>query len=202
MILYDTIETLPLYNFDKYRKTKDLNWFIEGFDGRQKKVDSSELLEVEKTILDEYFKEIKDRSFSIRLQKLAEINYINTKYNVVKSLISRMWLGFADNQMETRLMFIKQLSLHGFKMPEINTLEGDAEELIKLNTSCEGLKNRVKILEFELNKDADKESVSLTKQLLIATLGLQYPHSLNPKEITVSQWIEITKLLEEKSKQN
>lgn len=202
MILYDTIETLPLYNFDKYRKTKDLNWFIEGFDGRQKKVDSIELLEVEKTILDEYFKEIKDRSFSIRLQKLAEINYINTKYNIVKSLISRMWLGFADNQMETRLMFIKQLSLHGFKMPEINTLEGDAEELIKLNASCEGLKNRVKILEFELNKDADKESVSLTKQLLIATLGLQYPHSLNPKEITVSQWIEITKLLEEKSKQN
>lgn len=34
---YDSIETLPLYNFDKYRNTKDLNWFIEGYDGRQTK---------------------------------------------------------------------------------------------------------------------------------------------------------------------
>jgi hypothetical protein len=202
MIYYDSIETLPLYNFDKYRITKDLNWFIEKYDGRQKKSESPELLEIEKTILDEYFKAIDDRSFTNRLQKWAQIDSLTLKYSVVKSLIARMWLGFSDDQMGARLSFIQQLTAHGFKMLEINTSEGDAKELMRLNTACEGLKTRIAILESEINLDAKKESVSLAKQLQIATLGLSYPYRLNPKEITVLEWVEITKLLEEKSKKN
>jgi hypothetical protein len=202
MIYYDSIETLPLYNFDKYRNTKDLNWFIEKYDGRQKKSESPELLEIEKTILDEYFKAIDDRSFTNRLQKWAQIDSLTLKYSVVKSLIARMWLGFADDQMGARLSFIQQLTAHGFKMLEINTSEGDAKELMRLNAACEGLKTRIAILESEINSDAKKESVSLAKQLQIATLGLSYPYRLNPKEITVLEWVEITKLLEEKSKKN
>lgn len=199
---YHTIETLPLYNFDKYRNTKDLNWFIIDYDGRQKKQSNFELEAIEKVILDEYFKAIDDRSFTNRLQKWAEIETLKTKYFVVKSLISRMWLGFANNQMETRLLFIKELAKHGYKMPEINSIDGDAFELNRLNTACEGIKTKIALVEMELNKDAKIESVSLTKQLQIATIGLQYPYRLNPKEITVSEWIEICKLLEEKTKQN
>jgi hypothetical protein len=201
-LYHESIETLPLYNFDKYRNTKDLNWFIEGYDGRKKKEVNENLLELEKIILDEYFKAIDDRSFTNRLQKWGEVDNLKLKYTVVKSLIARMWLGFANNQMDIRLLFIQQLSLHGFKMPEINTIDGDAEELIRLNLACEGLKTRIALIDLELNKDAKKESVSLAKQLQIVTLGLQYPYRLNPKEITVLEWIEITKLLEEKSKQN
>jgi hypothetical protein len=87
-------------------------------------------------------------------------------------------------------------------MAEINTLEGDALEITRLNTACEGIKTKINILASELNLKSKKESVSLAKQLQIATLGLQYPYRLNPKEITVEEWIEITKLLEEKAKQN
>jgi hypothetical protein len=202
--LYNTIEELPLYNFDKYRNTHDLNWFVIGYDGRQTKIKNLELEMCEKNILDEYFKAIDDRSFSSRLQKLVQIEDLKLKYNVVKSLINRMWLGFGDNQMETRLIFIQQLAKHGkgFSIPEINTKDGDAEELIKVNNAAEGLKTRIHLLENELKKDENKESSSLAKQLQIATIGLQYPYRLNPKEITVSEWIEICKLLEEKAKQN
>jgi hypothetical protein len=202
--LYNTIEELPLYNFDKYRNTHDLNWFIIGYDGRQTKVKSLELEMCEKNILDEYFEAIDDRSFSSRLQKLVQIEDLKLKYNVVKSLINRMWLGFGDNQMETRLIFIQQLAKHGkgFSIPEINSKDGDAEELQRVNVACEGLKTKFHLLENELKKDEVKESSSLQKQLQIATIGLQYPYRLNPKEITVSEWIEICKLLEEKAKQN
>jgi len=199
---YNSIETLPLYNFDKYRTTTDLNWFIVGYDGRQSKESAESLQSIEKVILDEYFKAIDDRSFTIRLQKWCEIETLKLKYHVVKSLINRMWKGFANDDMETRLIFIKELAKHGFKMPEINTKEGDAEELIRLNVGCEGIKTKISLIDIELKKDAVKESVSLSKQLQIATIGLQYPYRLNPKEITVIEWIEITKLLEEKSKQN
>jgi hypothetical protein len=199
---YDTIDTLPLYNFDKYRTTRDLDWFILGYDGRQKKSKSDKLKEIESLILDEYFKAINDTSFSNRMKKLAEIHTLQLKYNIVKSLVNRMWLGFADNDMETRLLFVKELARHGFKMQEINTKEGDAEELMRLNVGVEGIKTKVHLLEKELTKEDKIESSSLAKQLQIATIGLQYPYRLNPKEITVSEWIEITKLLEEKSKQN
>jgi len=199
---YDSIENLPLYNFDKYRNTRDLNWFIIGYDGRAKKVENEQLNSIEKVILDEYFKAIDDRSFTNRLQKWGEIEALKLKYHVVKSLISRMWLGFADNQMEVRLLFIKELAKHGFKMSEVNTIDGDAVELQRLNTACEGIKTKISLVDMELNKDAKVETTSLAKQLQIATIGLQYPYRLNPKEITVSEWIEICKLLEEKAKQN
>jgi len=199
---YESIETLPLYNFDKYRNTRDLNWFIIGFDGRQTKQTNPAMEAIEKTILDEYFKAIDDRSFTNRLQKWAEIEVLKTKYFVVKSLINRMWLGFGSDQMELRLLFVKELAKHGFKMSEINTIDGDAVELTRLNTGCEGIKTKISLIELELNKDAKVETTSLAKQLQIATIGLQYPYRLDAKIITVSEWIEICKLLEEKYKQN
>jgi len=200
MILYTSIENLPLYNFDKYRNTQDLNWFIEGFDGRQKKIDDQKLKEVEKTILDEYFKAIDDRSFTNKLQKIARIEVLKTKYAVVKMLISSLLIGLEDS--ENRHKMIEELKLHGFKMPLINTLSGDCEELMKLNISCEGLKTKIGILQNEINKEAKTESISLMKQIQIATIGLQYPQRINPKKTTVEEWIEICKLLEEKVKQN
>ena len=199
---YQSIETLPLYNFDKYRNTRDLNWFIIGFDSRQTKQKNEQLQAIEKVILDEYFKAINDRSFTIRLQKWAEIEVLKTKYFVVKSLINRMWLGFANNQMDVRLLFVKELAKHGFRMSEINTIDGDAVELHQLNTGCEGIKTKISLIELELNKDAKVETTSLAKQLQIATIGLQYPYRLDAKTITVSEWIEICKLLDEKVKQN
>jgi len=198
---YDTIEILPLYNFDKYRTTSDLNWFRQDYDGRQKKLPIEKLQPIEKIILDEYFKAIDDRSFTNRLQKMGEIETLKTKYFVVKSLINRMWLGFPDNQMDIRLLFVKDLAKHGFRMSEINTVDGDAVELQRLNTQCEGIKTRISLIEIELKKDEKVESTNLNKQLLIAQIGLQI-NRINPKEITVSEWIEICKLLEEKSKQN
>jgi hypothetical protein len=199
---YQSIETLPLYNFDKYRNTRDLNWFLIGYDGRQTKQSNTSLEALEKVILDEYFKAIDDRSFTNRLQKWAEIEVLKTKYFVVKSLINRMWLGFGNNQMELRLLFVKELASHGFRMPEINSLDGDKFELNRLNTGCEGIKTKIALIEMELNKDAKVENTSLAKQLQIATIGLQYPYRLDAKTISVLEWIEICKLLDEKVKQN
>ena len=199
---YDSIETLPLYNFDKYRSTKDLNWFIVGYDGRQKKVINAELSNIEKTILDQYFKAIDDNSFINRLKKWGEIETLKTKYFVVKSLVNRLWLGFGDDDMETRLLMIKELKRHGFSMPEINTLEGDREMLLLINLGVEGIKTQIHLIEKELVVEGRKESSSLIRQIQIVTIGLGYPHPLNARTLTVAEWIELTKILEEKSKQN
>ena len=199
---YDSIETLPLYNFDKYRSTKDLNWFIVGYDGRQKKVINAELSNIEKTILDQYFKAIDDNTFINRLKKWGEIETLKTKYFVVKSLVNRLWLGFGDDDMGTRLLMIKELKRHGFSMPEINTLEGDREMLILINSGVEGIKTQIHLIEKELVVEGRKESYDLNKQLRILEIGLGYNYRINSKQITVKEWISECKLLEEKSKQN
>ena len=199
---YDSIETLPLYNFDKYRSTKDLNWFIIGYDGRQKKVINAELSNIEKTILDQYFKAIDDNTFINRLKKWGEIETLKTKYFVVKSLVNRLWLGFGDDDMGTRLLMIKELKRHGFTIPEINTLEGDREMLLLINSGVEGIKTQIHLIEKELVVEGRKESYDLNKQLRILEIGLGYNYRINSKQITVKEWISECKLLEEKSKQN
>jgi len=196
--VYDNIETLPLYNWDKYLSTKDTNWFRNDFDGRQSKHDP--FLKEEESILEEYFTAINDRSFTIKLQKWAKINNLMTKYNVVNALLDRFAMGFADIQLEMRLEFVKQLKLHGFKMSEVNTTDGDIEDIIRIRQEVQGIKTKIKLLEGELKEDGRKESVSLQRQLQIATIGLGYPYRLNPKEISVAEWIEICKMLEEQNK--
>jgi hypothetical protein len=62
--LYTSIDTLLLYNWDRYLATKDNNWFIIGYDGRQAKVQSDVLTQLEASIQDEYFKEINDNDFT------------------------------------------------------------------------------------------------------------------------------------------
>lgn len=198
MNIYDSIETLPLYNWDKYLNTKDTNWFLVDFDGRQKKVDP--LLDVEIKIIDEYFKALDDRSLSIKLQKWAKIDNLITKYNVVNHLLDRLSMGFADMQLDTRLLFIKELKKYGFKMSEVNSEEGDIEDILRIREESKGLKTKIKLIEMELNEESKKESMSLYKQLQIATLSLGYSYKLNPKEITLREWIEICKMLEENKK--
>lgn len=197
---YDSIEDLTLYRWDKYCQTKDNNWFLIDHDGRQKKIEG--LKEIEDSLIEQYFKAIDDRSFSLKIQKWAKIDFLRTKYIVVDSLLNRMWLGFSNDQMDTRLSFIQELKKWGFKFPELNSIVDDGLLIVEFRKSLEGIKTQIAMLSDELKDDGKKESHSLQKQLQIATLGLQYPYRLNPKEITLSEWIEICKLLQEKSKQN
>jgi len=199
---YNSIETLPLYNWDKYLSTKDLNWFIIGFDGRQAKVVNDDLPHIEVKIQDEYLLVVKDRVFNSKLQKWAKIESLTTKYNIVCLLIKVLWDGFAPTQMEMRYKFIEKLGLLGFPMEKINTLDGDKEELLRINVEVEGIKNKIILLQNELKDDSKKETSSLQRQIQIVTLGLGYNYRLDPKEITLSEWLEMCKLMEEKSKSN
>jgi hypothetical protein len=200
--LYTSIDTLLLYNWDRYLATKDNNWFIIGYDGRQTKIQSEVLTHLEATIQDEYFKEINDNDFTKKLQKWAKIDNMTTKYNYISSVLQTMWLGFADNEMELRLKYVEMLGKWGFTMSKINTIDGDAVELTRINQELQGVKTQIKILQDELQVDGVQENKSLGLQLKIMTKALGFTVALNAKELTVKEWVELGKELVTLSKKN
>lgn len=200
---YSTIDHLTLYRWDRYVNTKDNNWFLVDYDGRQKKISSNELDKLEESIQDQYFTAIDDRSFSLKIQKWAKIGCLRQKYDVVDVLLNRMLLGFGDDlqQQEVRFLIIKELRSWGFKFPELNPVVDDRELIINFRKSLEGIKTQIAIISNELVDDGKKESKNLYAQIVIAKSSLPN-YEMNPRIMVLSEWIEICKIIQEKAKQN
>lgn len=200
---YASIDHLTLYRWDKYTQTKDNNWFLVDYDGRQPKINCSELVKVEESLQDQYFTAVDDRSFSLKIQKWAKIDYLRTKYKVVNALLQRMWLGFGNDveEMKSRFLIIKQLRLWGFKFPELNSAESDKELIINFRKALEGISTQIAILSNELIDDGQKQTNNLYKQIAIAKSAL-HGYEMNPRIMVVSEWIEICKLVQEIAKKN
>ena len=179
-----------------------LNWLIIDFNGRQTKVDNEELTALEGKLQEEYFKAVDDRTFTKKLQKWAKIDNLRTKYNIIAMLCKRLWLGFGDMQMELRNQYIEIINKFGFNMPLINTVEGDAEEIALITQAMQNIKTQIEMLESELKTDEKKQTYSLNKQMVLVSLGLGLAYKIDSKHTTVSEWIELCKLLEEKNAQH
>lgn len=202
---YTTIEELPLYKFDKYLQSKDVNWFRKTYTGQEKKIKPSQAhSDLEFEILDQYYKAVDDKAFIEKLQKWAKIQVLRTKYVVCINLVQRIYVGFHDE--ETRFKFIDALASHGYKISKINNRAGEVEELQVALQQIEGIKNQIHILEEQLQEEGRKESHNLTKQIKFVelNLGAKYHHQIkiNPKETSVAEWIEYQKELKELVEQN
>ena len=202
--LFQSIDDMWLYNFDQYRKTNDNNWFIKGYDGRQTKVDSATIRPTELRINDEYYRETDDRAFQTMIQRLAKINLLQSKYVIVYDLTERMIMGFgaSEQQQNTRYLYIQQIKSHGYKMQFIADPIEDLESVSIIRSQLQGIKTKIAILKDELQKEGNSQSMSLQKQLLIMESALNLHREINPKKTTIKQWIEMGKLMTEKSKQN
>lgn len=198
---YDSLEVLMLYNWEKYTTTRDNNWLIVGFNGRQPKISNDDLTALEGKLQEDYFKAVDDRTFTKKLQKWAKIDNLRTRYNIIAMLCKRLWLGFGDCQMELRNQYIEIINKFGFNMPLINTVEGDAEEIAIITNSIQNIKTQIEMLESEMKTDAVVQKSSLNKQTVLVGLGLGLPYKINSKETSVMEWIELCRLLEEKNDQ-
>jgi len=200
---YATIDHLTLYRWDKYTQTKDNNWFLVDYDGRQPKIEHAELNTVEESLQDQYFKAVDDRSFSLKLQKWAKIGWLQRKYNTVDTLLWVMWQGFGNDktEMEQRYLIIQQLKSWGFRFPELNSVVADRDLIIQFRSVLEGIKTQIGMLSNELKEDGIKERSNLYKQISIAKMALP-GYEINPRIMVVAEWIEVCKLVQEKAKQN
>jgi len=199
---YESIKDLILWSWDRYLATKDNNFFIVGYDGRQPKIVNEKLTKLEKTLQDEYFIEIDDRDFNKKIEKWMKIDNLQTKYTIVNMILDRMWIGFPDNQMDVRADYINKLNKLGFKMPLINSVIGDTEEILRIREELKGIITQINIIKDELKTDAIVEHRSLNLQLKMMSKAMDFGFQLNSKELTVSEWIELCKELKTLSQKN
>jgi hypothetical protein len=192
---YEIIKDLILWSWDRYLATKDNNFFIVGYDGRQPKIVNDKLAKLEKTLQDEYFIEVNDRDFNKKIEKWMKIDNLQTKYTIINMILDRMWLGFPDSQMNVRAAYINKLNKLGFKMPLINSVIGDAEEILRIREELKGIITQINIIKDELKTDAVVEHRSLNLQLKMMSKAMEFGFQLNSKELTVSEWIELCKEL-------
>ena len=201
---YNTIHTLPLFNFDRYLATKDVNWFIVDYDGRQKRKESDQLNKLESEIMEEYYVELDDKQFEAKLKKWAKIDELQLKYNTINSVIVGFAYGFQNTiqGQELRMKYIELLAKYRIKIPIMNSPSGDNEELLKVRSQLENIRTQIKMIQDELQVDGKTQKHNLYKQLRIVSLALGQKDVANPKEITVAQWIADCKLAKEISEQN
>lgn len=201
---FNSCEDMLLYNYFQYRKTLDLNWFLNGYDGRQKKLDDNLLKPIEERINNEYYTLTNSRGFEIMIQNYAKIESLKTKYFVVSTLIYNVGKGFGSDKESQiiRARYIEQLGLHGFKMDIIGTYEDDLIAIESIHNQIQGIKTKIKIIEAQMKVEGTKEVSSLQKQLIIIGMGLGLNYKLNPKEMTILEWVEMIEIIKEKSKQN
>lgn len=201
---YNTIHTLPLFNFDRYLATKDVNWFLVDYDGRQKRKESDQLNKLESEIMEEYYVELDDKQFEAKLKKWAKIDDLQLKYNTINSVIVGFATGFnaTIQGQELRMNYIELLVKYRIKIPIMNSPSGDNEELLKVKSQLENIRTQIKMIQDELQVDGKAQKHNLYKQLRIVSLALGQKGVANPKEITVAQWIADCKLAKEISEQN
>lgn len=201
---YNTIHTLPLFNFDRYLATKDVNWFIIDYDGRQKRKESDQLKKLESEIMEEYYVELDDKQFEAKLKKWAKIDDLQLKYNTINSVIVGFAYGFQNTiqGQELRMKYIELLKRYKIKFPVMSSPSEDVKELTKIRSQLENIKTQIKMIQDELKVEGKSQKHNLYKQLRIVSLALGQKDVANPKEITVAQWIADCKLAKEISEQN
>ena len=194
---YDSLEEMPLYNWNKYQELDDNTWFWKDFNGRQKKLNIEELDLLEEKLNDEYFNLVADDKYKDLLDKRLKVAKLITKHTKLVSICNMFKIGFSNKEMQSRYDYILILEKLGFTIPKINTFEGDIEEINKILNACEQLKTQIHILSKDLQQTSSSHKNSVEKQLIYLCLGLEMK-LINSKDITVVEFIELNKVLKEK----
>ena len=196
-----TLDMVSAYAWSKLQEENDVNWLRDGFDGRQKKIKDVSLDEIRKKLEDEAFKLMDDIHFNEILNKRMLIYQYAEKYEIVKTILQRMWMGFSDNQMESRLIFIKKLAKLGFKIPELNNVMQDKADLERCFQQVEGIKTKIQLLIDDIKVEGKKVIRNLNKEMIIVCRILDCSYH-DPKVISQAYWIEMQKTANEINENN
>lgn len=201
---FESLDDLWLYNLNKYFETNDANWFIDGYTGKEKKIDPMQLEPIAINLTEKYYERTGDRSLENRIKIVAKIDQLRTKYVVCSALVGVMWKGFGDSEEELtyRAKYIQELGKWGFKMNYMGTHLDDAKCLVEISEALQGIETQIALQEQKLKNKRQADAVTMEQMLVIAEKGLGLQRKINPRDTTVSEWCGYLDQLAEIAKKN
>lgn len=197
-----SLEDVTSYSWHKMIEENDINWLRIGFNGRQPKIQDVVLDEIRTKLEDEAFRLMDNNNFNDILAKRVEINRYSDTYKAVIPILYRMQIGFNNDQLKERVEWIRILKELKFRMPELNSVEGDLKEIERLFQQAEGIKTKIQLLADEISVEGSKETRSLNKQMIVVSKILETGYMLDPKKISQAYWIELQKTASEINEAN
>ena len=178
---YDTCEKMPLYNFFKYTETNDLKWFTKEF------IDHKDLPIVVESFYNDYIAYSKNQSIQNRFSTIFEIMRLENKYKSVYSICQAIYNY--DTRLGNELLneLVGLLEKWHYKINKDKELFTQLEAILN---RIKGIKTRIEVLTDKLKLDDKQEVQSIQIQLLNIERALDLKYRLNPKELSVKDFID------------
>jgi len=179
---YDKCENMPLWNFQKYLNTNDLRYFTKEFK------EHKDLHEVMTTFFSEYLELTKNQSVINRFETMHKIMRLQLKYNTVSIILKALYNYPKNSDFKGFENLISQLEKWNYRIVK------DKDPFVqfeKISLRLQGILTQIELLEDSLKDENEKEYKSIESQLLSVGRVLELRYSLNSKDITVSEWVEL-----------
>ena len=179
--LYNSCELMPLYNYFKYSETNDPKWFTK------EHVDFKGIEKVIEDFYNDYVDYSKNQSIQNRFSNIFEIMRLENKYKSVISICQGIY-NFNTKLDKSYLdELVTLLEKWNYKIDKSKDLFIQLELILK---RIKGIKTRIEILRDKLKTEGNKEVQSITLQLLNIERGLDLKYRLDPKKISVKDFID------------
>jgi hypothetical protein len=194
---YKNIEELPLWNFEQLSKTENVSYLldkkcIKKLPGQYPfllpDIVKDHLDKIYTSIADEYLDGISafnDRKLSMDIEK--EILELKNEYFIVRSTIFSLKLKY-DQSIADGLINM------GYDLDPTQELEPQYEMILH---QASNLISQYEYEEIELEKLEEKKAKSNNIYKALIILGKRQGYRLDPKKITVAEYIQMRKNLEE-----
>lgn len=179
---YDDCEKMPLYNFYKYIETQDLRWFTSEF------VESDELPLVIEKFYNDYIALSKNQSIQNRFSTMFEIMRLENKYRSVYSICTAICNYDVRLGNELLYQLTDLLGKWHYKISKEKELFSQIDAILN---RIKGIKTRIEVLTDKLKTEDKHEVQSVRSQLLDLERALDLKYRLDPKEMSVKEYIEL-----------
>lgn len=199
MYLYKNCQDLPIFNFDVIYRTNDFKFLVVGYDGYKDIQVPKGANERWQEIKNEWVKLLDDNVIIQYYQLILETTYLQTRYNVVKSLLEQIYKRDMDS--ETMESYIEALAKWKYHWNKKNEKLVEIKRLLKqLKASQNKISLKLDLIEKmqkENNFTDDVSSLEKQQVVLEKITGIR----INIKKDSTAKWIEICKLATEINEQ-
>jgi len=188
---YETPQQMPLWNLLEYLKTKDLRYFTKEFKHHK------DLDNIMTDFYGHYLKLTKNNSIINRFGVIHNILKYTTKYNTVSLILKALYNFPKEGDIKQFEMLIDALEKWNYR---IDRRKDVFKQLEDISNRIQGIKTKIAIYEAELEEEDKGEVSSIESQLITVGRILELKYRIEPKEITVADWVEYQKQAEESVK--